>query len=159
MAEVNSVEYGMEGLEELENFLKKYKLSIKVGILSADVQREGEINNPTLGLIHELGSESANIQPNSFLIKPIQDKLYDHMKQNKLFPDQLFTKLLLSGDLPEELGEKIGAIAVGVVREAFMTNGFGEWSTKQGPNKKTGQILVDSGELRDSISYEVKKGK
>ena len=154
-----TVSVDLTGLEALENFVKKTNLRINVGILEEELSRDGEsINNAELGAVHEFGSTKRKIRANSFLRVPLQDNLPQKLKDGKLYSDAQFSSLLRSGKAPKDIGDKVGAIALGVVTEAFTSNGFGKWQNKHGPNKKTGQVLVDTGELRRSISYEVKDG-
>ena len=55
----------------------------------------------------------------------------------------------------KKLATKIGAMAVSVIREAFMSKGFGTWSNNKPIDNKTGMPLMDTQQLVRSITYKV----
>lgn len=156
---MTKVKVDLTGLDELHKFLKKTGIKVNVGILEKESSRGEDADNAYIGAIHEFGHFESNIRANSFLRVPLSEEFPERLKDAKLFTDTQLRRFLEKGNTAEELGNRLGAMAVSTVVEAFTSNGFGKWSTKQGPNKKTGQILVETGQLRDSISYEVKVEK
>lgn len=145
-------------LEGLEADLKANSRSyVKVGILAKNAgRRDGSLlNNPTRGLIHEVGSFSRNIPERSFLVMPLRMKLGQALK--KLGDPAVWNKLLVDFGFAI-LFDVIGNEAVGVILEAFATGGFGQWpqlSPWTVRQKGNADILIDTGEMRGAISYEV----
>lgn len=142
---MSDIEYNDKELQKIIKELKQKIPDIKVGVLGKFANRDGEINNAELAAIHEFGTDA--IPQRSFLRMPISEKLPQVLegieKQKKLNV--------------KEMSEKIGASAVAVVIAAFASCGFGEWprSKKQSKDFMVGDTLIDSGQLRDSISYEI----
>lgn len=145
-------------LEALQKQLKT-RFSIKVGILGADgsKNRKEGINNAELGAIHEFGSISRNIPRRSFLFEPINQKLPDVIKGlgKDYFND------LAAEDL-EKFFKNLGLECEGIVDDAFATRGFGKWAPNTPATvraKGSDAPLIDTGQLRRSITSKVTKGK
>lgn len=155
-----------EEIKKAINELGK-EISVKVGILGSDGSKQvrnddnelGKITMATLGAIHEFGSTKVNIPSRSFLQMPIETRFKDELGKNVGFKTAL--KELNVTKLNDEAGES----AVAVITDAFASGGFGEWAplkeetirrkTKNG--KRGDAILIDTGDLRRSITYEVVK--
>lgn len=131
--------------------------SIKVGIMGEKVSRTGGTgkerpNNAMIGLFHEFGTKnkdgSQRMPMRSWLRAPLMDnmgKAINNLKEQK----KLDIKLL---------AHQIGASALGIIQEGFTNNGYGEWEptkTGKGIKPKTGNILVDTQQFRDSITFRV----
>ncbi len=142
-------------LEQLNKNLKT-KLVTKVGILGKDNNRDGEQTNAQIGAKHEFGSLSEGIPRRSFLNDPLVEKKKELVEtQKKLFIE----------NLPKKNGEKVifrklGIKAEQIIQEAFATGGFGKWqplSQKTIDQKKSSSILIDTAQLRKSISSDVEE--
>lgn len=164
-------------LSELERILKKIKSPYvsRVGILGGDaseVHDESELTNSQIGLIQEFGSETNNIPARSFLRMPLEEK-------QKELVETLVTsevkKSIENGDM-EKVYKTLGIAGEQIVKEAFLSGGFGKWApnapiTINGgwisnkvsgvpvyiEGKGTTKPLIDSGALMRSISSDVKK--
>ncbi len=55
------------------------------------------------------------------------------------------------------LVKKVAVVAEGIVAEAFDTGGFGQWPPSDMTHKKVHQTLVETQQLRNSITSEVKE--
>ncbi len=137
--------------DKLKKLIKQFSQSIpyaKIGILQEDTGRKGEkyTTNADIGAIHEFGSPSNNIPQRSFLRVPLADKMQVEID-----------KLAKQKDVSlKDLTYKLGAIGKAVVQGAFMTTGYGQWApSKRTIGKLNGNTLVDTGQLRDSINFEV----
>jgi hypothetical protein len=156
--------------------LERYRNArVKVGILANHATREegSAIDNPSLGLAHEFGVASQNLPSRSFIRMPLMVELPKKMQQvgPKIW-EALISQKGIKGAL-----EQLGAAAVQTIEMAFRTGGFGRWqqwsvayarrrelkSRKAyrgrlmdfiGPIKP-GSILIDTGQLRRSISFAV----
>ena len=70
-----------------------------------------------------------------------------------------FEDVFKRGKKAEQALGLIGTAAVNIVKGAFLTRGYGEWlditdATKEA--KGSSQVLIDTGTLRNSISYVVR---
>jgi hypothetical protein len=168
----------LEGL--IADLEKNRDAHVRVGILASGghVGRENEewnkedINNPTLGLVHEFGSASNNIPPRSFLRVPLATELPTRMRQ---IGKKVWQSIINGQGLAVALKE-LGIAGENVVQGAFNSNGYGRWqawsasyahwraaymrkrSKIMGP-VGPGSILILSGQLAKSITSEVKGAK
>jgi phage gpG-like protein len=130
--------------KELQKLIKSYSAKmpdIKVGILGEMAARDDKLNNAEIGMVHEFGSPSKNIPMRSFLRMPISEKLHGELENVKMG----------KGAGVREMAYVIGSTAVSVIHEAFATAGFGQWDKA----KKKEDPLIDTGQLRESINFEI----
>lgn len=131
--------------KKLDQVIKSLKQtgSVKVGIL-------GDSRNATIGACHEFGT--SKMAQRSFLRMPLSEKLNGKLQ----LTDSMIDKMRDANSVAPWL-EEIGITAVGVVLEAFDTGGYGQWAAWKNKNyeNNTGMILVDTTQLRDSVTYEV----
>lgn len=140
------------------------KYIVRVGILGNQSERmDSTLTNAQVGLIHEVGVPTSNIPKRSFLEMPIRERLAQII-QNVAVIDDKSVNEIVQDKTNKNICEKIGALAVGAVLEAFDTGGFGKWKALQDATvtakqaKGQGdQILVASTQLRNSISFDVVK--
>ena len=148
---------------KLKEMLEKVKqnIGVKVGILGANgtkivkskdgKENKEKLTEATLGAIHEYGSEKRNIPSRSFLRMPIEKKFRNTIVKNSKFKDAVQRMNI------EEINGHIGETSVAIVHEAFGTGGFGNWarlSPQTRKQKGSDMILVDTGDLEHSITYE-----
>ena len=84
------------------------------------------------------------------------------IKKNELskFINKQFNKVIDQGMPAETALELIGVKAQSISQEAFANNGYGQWqslSPKTIEKKGSSQPLIDTGTLRNSITYQVTK--
>lgn len=148
---------------------KKYR--VKIGILgNKDGRKEEGTSNATIGLVHEFGSFSKNIPRRSFLRMPLM------VKSNKIIQGIASSTLkLLSIGNYKQIFKNLGIKCEEMIEEAFETAGWGAWPPntdktviaktpmslrrkleKQG-KKLTGSPLIDTGQLRRSITSKVEE--
>lgn len=135
--------------------------SVKVGLpageaaTSAAYKSDGQKSAPTVlevGIWHEYGTQFVPMR--SFLRGPFETKKTELAKAI----DAQFNLVLQNG-LDVEIGlGRIGLTAVNISRGAFKTRGYGAWqdikqSTKDA--KGSNQVLIDTGLLRNSITWVV----
>jgi len=131
----------------------------KVGILGGHSGRnDGDLSNADVALIHEFGVPDNNIPERSILRVPLMDQMPGRVANMTI--DKTDTIDL------DAIIYKVGAIGKAVVQEGFTNNGYGKWPPSQkvvrnlakGAWKQfAGDTLVDTGQLRDSIDFEVVK--
>lgn len=162
MSEGGSVEYNAKLLIKLIKNLSKDFPSVKVGILGDKAQKEhkdSKLTNAQIGFLNEFGSFSRHIPKRSFLVTPLKVHLNSYIKQKKSLSPKEFEKAIEKGK-QEEFAKKVGIVAEEVVQDAFATRGFGEWAPNAPSTiaqKGSDSPLIDTGELRRSISSEVIK--
>jgi hypothetical protein len=142
---------------DLDKFLKalKGKLPVaRVGILGDKNQRSGKItSNALIGLQHEFGNSKLPMR--SFLRIPISDNLRRYLENSEAFSKEVLKKVIQESTLVEWL-RKIGILAETIVADAFDSSGFGKWPPSDMTNKTNHQTLVETQQLRNSITSDVK---
>lgn len=146
----------LKGLDKLLKALKQKPPSIKVGILGDKTIRDGDgPNNATIGAAHEFGT--SRLPQRSFLRIPIAKNLKKKMESAGAFDKATFQEVLSQGSIiPWAM--KIAVIAEGIALDAFAEGGGrgNRWKPSNMKNKKVHQTLVETQQLRNSITSEVK---
>ena len=142
---------GLKGF--LERFREIGKPKVYIGVpASKNGMHEGGINMATLLALHVLGAPSRGI--------PQRDPLRPPLIANaQRYSDLLALGLkhaLANGTDPKLVYEKIGIVAANDVKDYFITGNFKALSEKTIKAKGSSKPLIDTGELRNSISYEVR---
>lgn len=133
------------------------RLSADVGIFADADERvnvKTEDSNATLGLIHEDGQPEENIPRRSFLHDPLTQKLGPAIEDTGV---EIWLRRVMFST-PQKMVEQLGVLGEDVVQQAFETRGFGNWPALHPSTiKKKGSsaILIESGELRQSIASRV----
>lgn len=155
---MSDIEMDLGGLDSL---LKAFKNppTVRVGILG-DNQRNATkgqpaLTNATVGAFHEFGTDKLPVR--SFLRMPLQKYLYKRLETAGIFSPENIKKIVKSNSLFSSL-QKVGIVAEGIIAEAFESGGFGEWKPSNMTNKQNHQTLVETQQLRDSITSEVVGG-
>lgn len=111
-------------------------------------------SNAAIGAIHEFGG--AKMPQRSFLRVPISENLGKRMESSGAFDKDTLTNVIKEGSVIPWL-KKIAVIAEAIVSDAFATGGFGKWPAWSAGYKNEGnRLLVDTGQLRDAVTSEVK---
>ncbi len=93
----------------------------------------------------------------SFLRFPIALKMQKALEESGAFNEDML-KLLFAQKSLLPWVKKLAILGEGIVLDAFETGGFGYWpglSPKTWARKKNKQILVETQQLRNSITSEV----
>lgn len=161
MAQDVKLEFGK--LKTLLGYLKNGLPKVKVGIIGskAAVKRNDELTNAQIGFIQEFGKLTGKprIEPRSFIDMPLKLHLKEYLKKSETFSRKAFEKAIKDGNA-EEFAKKVGIQAERVIQEAFETSGWGQWKPNAEATKRrkgSDKPLIDTGELRRSISSEVIK--
>lgn len=152
-----TIELNTKNLESLIKALKaegRQMPTARVGILGDKTTRaKGEKTNAEIGAKHEYGLDGLPVR--SFLRMPIAEKLQNYLEKSGAFDDRTMTKVAKEGSVKAWV-EKIGLSGVAVVLDAFATGGFGLWKPSNMNRKKVKQTLVETQQLRNSITSDVK---
>lgn len=150
----DGLEMKLDGLDKLLKALKAKPPVARVGILGDGKPRtEGGKSNAEIGAAHEFGTST--LPQRSFLRVPLIDNLDKRLESSGAFDKAAMADVLRSGSVVPWV-KKVAVIAEGIVFEAFDTGGFGKWVPSNMDRKKNHQTLVETQQLRDSITSEVK---
>ncbi len=157
MAKQTQIKFNLDGLDNLRKQLGNSYVT-RVGILGGKAAREDDapMNNAEIGLIHEFGSEGANIPPRSFLRLPLEEKRRELMKA---FASNSTKAAIESGEF-KQVFLNLGIKAEEIIQEAFASGGFGHWPALKAStvaSKGSSAILIDTGQLRRAITSDVVK--
>jgi phage gpG-like protein len=153
MADDETIQFNTRGLDAFIRTLKGKSPVARVGVLSANNSRNDNGKNAAIGAAHEYGTSKLPIR--SFLRVPISDNLQKYLDQSGAFDKDALEKVVREGSLKPWV-QKVGFIAETIVSDAFKTGGFGKWKPSNMKDKKVMQTLVETNQLRESISSEVK---
>ena len=142
---------GLKGF--FDRFREIGKPKVYIGVpASKNGMHEGGINMATLLALHVLGAPSRGI--------PQRDPLRPPLIANaQRYSDLLAIGLknaLANGTDPKLVYEKIGIVATNDVKDYFITGNFKALSEKTIKAKGSSKPLISTGELRNSITYQVK---
>ena len=149
------VDFDNSGFNVVKEALKdSYKT--RVGLLGqkGSQDRDG-MTNADIGLIHEFGSITRGIPRRSWLRKPLEENIMKWVKSHA----EEYKKYMEKGDL-KKWYLMLGLEAERIIQEAF-SSGY-DWkplSPKTVEKKKSEKILIDTSELRRSVSSQVLKAK
>ncbi len=145
---------------------------VKVGIIGQSLRKDGQ-TNAQIGAKHELGLEekkkiakagaerefgSSQAVQRSFLRQPITDNLGKYIKKSRAFNPEML-KLIVNQSSFVLIPRTLGVVAETIVQDAFDSGGFGKWKPSNMEYKTNHQTLVETKQLRQSISSEIEKGK
>ncbi len=152
----DAVQVNTKVLDQLYRAIRDNKITAKIGILGAKNARTGpSSSNASVGAAHEYGSPARRLPIRSFLRMPITEKLPKELEKSGFFNEDMLKANIKDGNLKQYV-DKIAIAAVAVVLQAFDTTGFGTWKLSNMDYKTVKQTLIETGQLRDSIDYEVK---
>lgn len=137
----------LKKLESMKNF------DLLVGVPQDEAEREeGEITNAQLMFIHSEGSPVRNIPP-----RPVIDIT---LKEEKEKINQKFKKALnviLNGGNPSVELEKLGIYITNKIKAKFGSEDLAPLQPSTIKAKGSDRPLIDTGQLRNSITYVVRK--
>ncbi len=141
------------GLEKLMKALKEKPPMARIGILGGSTREDSGPTNATIGAYHEFGTSKLPVR--SFLRMPLTENLQPVLEASGAFSKDVLAKVVATGSIFPWV-QKMAVIAEDIVLEAFDSGGFGKWPAVDMTHKKNHQILVETNQLRDSITTEVK---
>lgn len=136
----------------IKAFAGEKQPTINVGVLGQLNIRNDESNNASIGLKHEFGQDGLPIR--SFLRMPITEMMQKYIDKSGAFDKEAFKQVVADKTILPWI-KKIGFIAETIVADAFQTGGFGQWKASNMKRKKNHQTLVETAQLRTSITSEV----
>lgn len=144
----------VKGLERLLKAIKARPPVARIGILGTNNMRAGGgSSNAEIGAAHEFGTDK--LPQRSFLRVPLSENLTKKIESSGALDKDTMNEVIKTKSVVPWL-KKIMALAESIVAEAFATGGFGKWPPSDMTHKTNQQTLVETTQLRDSITSEVK---
>lgn len=112
-----------------------------------------ELTNAEIGLRHEKGVKSERLPRRSWLVEPLEDHLPEYFK--KLGNEVIF-RMVRTQSL--QAYQDLGVICEQIIQKGFQNGGYGKWKSLSRmtiEGKGSSQILVDTGQLRKSVTSTV----
>jgi len=124
---------------------------VDVGILAGEGKHEGsDLTVAQIGFWNEFGT--VLIPERSFIRATIKDK----SKEIKAISAKEFKKVINGKTTSKDGLGILGAFTAGLIQERFTSNDWKPNTSRTQLRKGSSKPLIDTGELRQSISYEVK---
>lgn len=163
MSDEEAYTINVKGLEQLAKALRREPPKCRVGILNGSTAREAKpgekktLNNAEIGALYEFNDGNNPNRPGgSFLRVPISDKLGKALEYSDALNEQTMAAVIASGTVIPWL-QKVAVIAESIVAGAFASTGYGKWKMSNMAHKTNAQTLVESTQLRESITSEVRE--
>jgi hypothetical protein len=147
-------------VDDLDKILKQVaevaKQSVLVGIPEGSEREDGGISNAALAYIHEFGSPAANIPARPFMregIEEARERITAQLEKG--------SKALLDGD-PHKADQALnaaGLIAVNSIKGKITDGDFAPLAEATIRRKGSDRPLIDTGAMRNSITYLVVNGE
>ncbi len=147
-------DFNTDGLDALIKAMKDPPVA-SVGVLGDKDGRSDDNSNATIGAKHEFGDPAANLPIRSWLRMPIIDHLSEYLMKSDAFKPMVLKVILKTASIKIWV-EKIGITAEAAIADAFDTGGFNKWRPSIMKFKKNHQTLVETQQLRNSVTSVVK---
>lgn len=154
MSEKDTIEFKDDGLKKLIKALGAKVPYAKVGVLGDKNARQDHNTNAKIGLKHEFGDDE--VPQRSFLRMPITENLQKYLENSGAFDEAAIKEVIKSGSIKVWI-QKVGVLGESIVIDAFNSGGFGKWKPSNMNFKKNHQTLVETQQLRNSITSEVEE--
>lgn len=143
---------GLKGFLERFRDIGKPKVYIGVPASKNWIHKDSKINMATLLAIHVLGAPTRGIPQRD----PLRPPLIANTQRYTDLMAQGIKNALANGTDPNVVYEKIGIVASNDVKDYFVSGSFKPLDQKTIDRKGSSKPLLDTGELRSSITYQVK---
>lgn len=149
----DAFEFDDRAMRKLMNILGGKIPEFELGILGNAPRADGEKTNAEIGAKHEFGLDGMQVR--SWLRMPLTEQFEKTMVKAQPFTPQSLKDVIQSNSLLPWV-KKMTIVGEAVVQEAFATEGFGKWPKHSaGYTNNTGQVLVDTQQLRKSVTSKV----
>ena len=155
MSDDDSMTIDLRGLENLMKALKAKPPTCRVGILGGGTHSSKggkSVSNAQVGSWHEFGTSKLPVR--SFLRLPVSALLEKRLEASGAFDKNVLAQVVASGTVVPWM-QKVAAAAEEIVLGAFDSGGYGTWVPSDMSHKDNAQTLIETGQLRNSISSEV----
>lgn len=127
---------------------------VRVGIIGNKPRKGGtKLTNADIGARHEFGADGMPVR--SFLRVPVAEHLQQYLDEAGAFDERALAEAVKTGGLLLFM-KKVGVVAEAIIADGFDSGGFGKWKPSNMAHKKVQMTLVETQQLRNSITSEVK---
>lgn len=139
-------------MSRLQNYLDELnKSKVYVGVTKDKNQREkGEATNALIAYVHEFG---IGVPERSFMRSTIIENAQKYQKINR---DNILPAIRSGTLTAEECYRRLGTIAQSDMQQKIVNGSFKPLKEETIKRKGSTKPLIDTGALRQSITYEVK---
>lgn len=148
---MSSIKLSTKGLDALKKQMQN--VEIKVGLPKGTPQNDEGKSLIEIGAQNEFGSPAKGIPERSFIRIPLDDakeKYFKVAQQQGI--DILNGKISVDGAI-----EKIGVWGQTIIKKSFTNNNWKANSKMTVDKKGSSKPLIDTGQLRQSITWEIVK--
>ncbi len=151
----DGVTLNTNGLDKLLKALGGKQPVARVGILGdGSARTSGSLSNAEVGAAHEFGT--SRLPQRSFLRIPISENMQKYLDDSGALDKAVMLQVIKEGTVLPWL-KKVAVLAETIVHDAFDSAGFGKWQPSNMAAKSNHQTLIETGQLRNSITSEVKE--
>lgn len=126
----------------------------KLGVIGSKKRKDSVDTNAAIGAKHEFGADGMPIR--SWLRMPLTDYYQKYLDKADTFTEETLKEILKTRSFVPFV-EKLAIVGEGIIADGFDTGGFGKWPKWSGGyTNNTGSVLVDTQQLRNSVTSEVK---
>ncbi len=148
MIEKNTLGNVVDFIERLEFFNKNQVL---VGVPGKTNDSNGDVNNATLAALHEMGG--TNLPERSFIRSTIRENGARYAKTEA----EQIAQSIAGGTEPSIVLERLGTMVSNDIKVKIVNGPFKDLEDITAKRKGSDKPLIDTGAMRQSISYEVRK--
>lgn len=153
---MSSDQLDLRNLQKLIKLFGKNPPTARVGILGGGGGRvDGKVTNADIGAKHEFGDEKTPRR--SWLQMPIAEKMSEKLDNSGVLSEAGLKRVMNEMKLDIWM-RQIGILGEQCILEAFDTGGFGQWKPSDMSMKTNWQTLVETGQLRRSVTSDIKEG-
>jgi hypothetical protein len=149
-------DYDDTQLEQLIRILDPKKMPTgHLGVLGDKATRAGGVQtNAEIGATHELGID---VVRRSWLRVPLIDNWEKYLKDAGAFKAKAIRDAIKAGSLRKWM-DKAMIVGERIIADGFNSGGFGKWPPSDMRFKKNAQTLVETQQLRNSVTSKVEGG-
>lgn len=125
---------------------------VEVGLPSGGQHNDTSLSMHELGMVHEYGSPTRNIPARPFIAPPIKDNVE---KYKRMMRDQALKLIFRRTTLHNALS-LVGEAGKADIQKYMLSANFAPLSAATIERKGSSKPLIDTGQMRNAITYEVK---
>lgn len=155
MSDEDKTDLNTDGLDKLMKALKDVPV-VHVGILGGGerTSQNGQqsLTNASVGAIAEFGTSKTPVR--SWLRVPLIEHLDKRLQESGILKQAALKDIIKTGSFVQVMA-KVGIISEAIIADGFDSGGFGKWPPSKMSGKKNHQTLVETQQLRNSVTSEV----
>jgi len=140
-----------EGKRYMEQLKRLTELQVHVGFQSGDDPYEDGTDLVSVAAYNEFGSSSTPARP---FMKQSFDNNEDKLKAQGAKAN----RDLANGASAESILKEMGVVVKGIVQQEIVEGDFAPNAPSTVRSKGSGQPLIDTGHMRQSVNFVIKKG-